>query len=162
MRGRARQDGVDVRAGRGRILSAQGIVGPRLQDEDVDLLTKEPVHPAERPRRGLAAHAGVNDAIGQAGLLDALLEQARVGQVRIGQAVSGGETRAHREHHAPVRDGAWGDGHGPIRGRGLAGGPAAAGQGGDEGQAETPGARGRYHRRMRAPRPQLLTRDPRQ
>jgi hypothetical protein len=48
LRGRPRQDGVDVRARRVRILSAQRVVGARLQEEDVDLLAQEPVHPPER------------------------------------------------------------------------------------------------------------------
>ena len=65
-----RSDEVADRIERGlrdlRIKAAQGIVGPKLQDDGIGPVRDRPVQAAESPRRGIARDAGIHNCRGDA------------------------------------------------------------------------------------------------
>ena len=91
------EDGLDVLPRRVRVLAAQAVVGPRFEDEHRDRLLQQPVEPAQRPRRRLAAHARVHHAVLEAGLVDPGLDQR-------GKSLVGVEAIARSEAVAQEQD----------------------------------------------------------
>ena len=58
-----------------RVLAAQAVVGAGLHHQHRHRLRQQPVDTAQRAGRGLAAHAGVDHAVAQAGGLEGSLDQ---------------------------------------------------------------------------------------
>ena len=97
------EDRLDVRARRVGVLAAKAVVGSRLEHEHRHRLSEQPVEPAQGPRRRLAAHSGVDDAIAETGRVDPLLDQRRVGLGGI-EAEARREARPHEEDHGTLVD----------------------------------------------------------
>src|SRR5919106_5386536 len=94
---RAIEDGLDVRAYVLGVDAAKPVVAARLRHEHGDRMrSQEPVDAPPRPRRGLAAHPGVDHPVAPPGLIDLLLAARGVRLGRI-EPVAGGEAGAHEE-----------------------------------------------------------------
>lgn len=106
------EDGVEVGAGDGRFDAAKAVVGAEGEDEDIDALTENPVDAAKPAGGGFAAEAGVDDAVGKAGVGEFLFQERGVGfGERFVEAVAGGEAVAEA-------DDGFGLGGGGVRERG--------------------------------------------
>ena len=77
--------------------TAESVVRPELEDEDVNRSLQEPINPAQSARAGLAAQAGVDHFIRKLFRLDLLLDQRGKGLALL-EAVARGQTVAEKQN----------------------------------------------------------------
>jgi len=92
----AAEDGVEVLAQGVDVEAAEHFVAAQLEDEHGDGQAEQPIEAAQTARRGVAAHARIDDAVVEARGSDALLDQSRIGLVG-GQPVAGRETGSQED-----------------------------------------------------------------